>query len=50
VAVVETKFSPIDYHSDDVFQVETPHGPINAVVGHIQSIQPEEWPIATVFE
>ena len=49
VAVVETKFRPVDYHPDDVFQVQTPHGPI-AAVGHIQSIQSQEWPIQTIFE
>ncbi|MBD2746138.1 hypothetical protein IC232_05425 [Microvirga sp. BT688] len=49
VAVVETKFSRLDYHPDDVFQVETPHGPIDAV-GHVQAVQPQDWPIETVFE
>jgi hypothetical protein len=49
VAVVETKFSQIDYHPDDVFQVETPHGLISAV-GHLQGVQPQNWPIQSVFE
>jgi hypothetical protein len=49
VAVVETKFRPLDYHLGDVFQVVPPQGLIEAV-GHIQGIQPQEWPIDAVFE
>lgn len=49
MAVVETKFSQIDYHPDDIFKVDTGRGLVEAV-GHIQGIQPQHWPIATVFE